>query len=68
MCPQERLTIICAMVRPLTASKLLLIADRRSAPSQPHSSAVRRYRLARLALEGRPPAASRFEHLKRTYD
>jgi hypothetical protein len=33
------------------------------------TDAVRRYRLARLRLEGRPvPTAERFSHLKRQYD
>ena len=57
------------MTRPVTASKVLLVADRRT-PSSPRESApVRRYRIARLRFEP-PPAtgASRFEYLKRTYD
>jgi hypothetical protein len=29
---------------------------------------VRRYRLARLAVNDRPGARPRFEHLRRTYD
>lgn len=60
-----------AMIRPVTSSKVLLVADRRGASAGVGSGAtlVRRYRLARLRLEGRPAdPASRFEHLKRVYD
>ena len=41
------------MTRPLTASRLLLVADRRDSPSELRAAPVRRYRLARLRLEGR---------------
>jgi hypothetical protein len=42
-------------------------------PAEPRTgrgdASVRRYRLARLRLEGREvPAAKRFEHCKRSYD
>jgi len=42
-------------------------------PAEPRDgrgdATVRRYRLARLRLEGREvPAAQRFEHCKRSYD
>jgi hypothetical protein len=57
------------MPRSITSSKVLLVADRRVAPSGPGAAPVRRYRLARLRLEGRAPGeASRFDHLKRVYD
>ena len=61
--------IILAMTRSVTASKLLLVADHRVAQSPRESVPVRRYRIARLRFDP-PPAsgASRFEHLKRTYD
>jgi hypothetical protein len=61
--------IILAMTRPLTASKVLLVADRRTVPVSRRDTPVRRYRLARLRFDP-PPASgeSRFEHLKRTYD
>jgi hypothetical protein len=48
---------------------VLLVADRR--PASPESTVVpvRRYRLARLRLEGRSAdPGMRFEHLKRTFD
>jgi hypothetical protein len=62
-------SIILAMPRSITSSKVLLVADRRVAPSGPGAAPVRRYRLARLRLEGRAPGeASRFDHLKRVYD
>ena len=57
------------MTRPLNASKVLLVADRRGGVAQSAAAPVRRYRLARLRLN--PPRAGRepgFEHLKRLYD
>ena len=48
------------------ASKLVLIPDTRP---EAQSSGVRRYRLARLALNPeRASAAEPFSHLKRCYD
>jgi hypothetical protein len=44
------------MNRPLTASRVLLVADRREVPSEERTAPLRRYRLARLRLDGRPPA------------
>ena len=64
-----RWPIILAMTRPLTPSKVLLVADRRAVPSQGETAPVRRYRLARLRFEPPPVAGeSRFEYLKRSYD
>ncbi len=59
-----------AMTRPLTASKLLLVADPRQATAaHGKDGAIRRYRLARLRFDGRSAEdASRFDHLKRVYD
>jgi hypothetical protein len=58
-----------AMTRPDTSSKLLLVADTRHADTEHATVPVRRYRLARLRLEGRSAEASRrFEHLKRVFD
>lgn len=69
MCGSGGRTIILTMIRPFTPSKVLLVADRRAAPSAGGSPAVRRYRLARLRLDGRPAdAESPFEYLKRVYD
>ena len=69
MCAGARPPIILAMTRPMTASKVLLVADRRAAPSTRESTPVRRYRLARLRFDP-PPAGSesRFDYLKRVYD
>ncbi|HWT24102.1 MAG TPA: hypothetical protein VN213_11405 [Solirubrobacteraceae bacterium] len=40
-----------------------------TSPRDERSDAVRRYRMARLRLEGREvPHESRFSHLKRVYD
>jgi len=41
------------MIRSGTSSRLLLVADRRPASSDLGTVAVRRFRLARLRLEGR---------------
>lgn len=69
MCPLPPPPIILGMTRPITASKVLLVEDRRVTPPSRDSAPVRRYRIARLRFDP-PPAtgASRFEHLKRTYD
>jgi len=69
MCGEGPRSIILAMTRSATASKVLLVADRRSAPSTRESTPVRRYRLARLRFDP-PPAGSesRFDYLKRVYD
>ena len=66
---RARQPMIPAMTRPVTASKLLLVADRRAASPTRESTPVRRYRLARLRFDP-PPAASatRFDYLKRVYD
>jgi len=56
----------------LAAQRVLLVADRRDTIAQRDRSApqVRRYRLARLQLNGRTPATrpARHAHLKRLYD
>jgi hypothetical protein len=63
------MSIILAMTRPLTASKVLLVADRRASSSSRQTVPIRRYRLARLRLDPRPAGAeSRFDYLKRVYD
>jgi hypothetical protein len=57
------------MDRPLTSSKLLLVADHRMGTARPTATPIRRYRLARLQLDGRPARpAMPFEHLKRVFD
>jgi hypothetical protein len=57
------------MTRPIAASKVLLVADRRGDAVEPGGASVRRYRLARLRFDPRPAGAdARFEHLKRVYD
>jgi len=61
--------IIIAMPRPITSSRVLLVADRRVGPPESGGVALRRYRLARLRLDGRSTGpALRFEHLKRIHD
>lgn len=57
------------MTRPLTASKVLLVVDRRPPAANRDPAPVRRYRIARLRFDS-PPAGgeSRFDYLKRIYD
>lgn len=62
-------TIMLAMTAPSRSSKVLLIADRRTAADPSPAPGVRRYRLARLRFDPRPAAPqARFEHLKRVFD
>lgn len=57
------------MIRPVTSSKVLLVADRRAAPAPPEATPVRRYRLARVRFDSRPAeSGARFEYLKRACD
>jgi hypothetical protein len=56
--------IIVAMTRHLTASRVLLVTDRREVASELRSAPLRRFRLARLRIDGRVSAA-RYEPLKR---
>jgi hypothetical protein len=58
------ISIILAMTRPLTASRVLLVADRRELPSDLRAVPLRRFRLARVRLDGRD-AAPRYEQVKR---
>ena len=54
----------------VAAAALVLLVERRDtiAPRDPNAPKVRRYRLARLQLNGRPAGRGRYEHLRRTYD
>jgi hypothetical protein len=57
------------MTRPVTSSKVILVAERRGDAAEPGTAPVRRYRLARLRFDSRPTdPESRFGHLKRVYD
>ena len=61
--------IILAMTRPITASKVQLVADRRTVPASRRDTPIRRYRLARMRFDSRlPDSESRFDYLKRVYD
>ena len=52
-----------------TAARALLVERRDTpAPRDPNAPKVRRYRLARLQLNGRTTGHGRFEHLRRVYD
>lgn len=48
---------------PATPARILLVADKRR-----EEPPIKRYRLARLRLEGPPVAVDRHAHLKRSYD
>ena len=66
---RAQMPIILAMIRPVTASKVLLVADRRTVPASRRDTPIRRYRLARVRLDSRPAGGeSRFDYLKRVYD
>lgn len=57
------------MTRPLTASKVLLVQDRRPTSQSRRDTPIRRYRLARLRFDSPPSTGeSRFDYLKRVYD
>lgn len=56
------------MTNAVATNRLVLLGPPRGARGRDGAS-VRRYRLARLRVEGqRRPDEPRFEHLKRTYD
>lgn len=55
---RARVAIILTMNRPLTASRVLLVADRRAASSDLRATPLRRFRLARVRLDGRDAAPS----------
>lgn len=69
MWPLARGSIILAMTRPAPSSKVVLLEDRRGGAAPADGAQVRRYRLARLRLDG-PTASgsSRFEYLKHSHD
>jgi hypothetical protein len=54
----------------VAAAARVLLVERRDtvAPRDPNAPKVRRYRLARLQLNGRPAGLGRFDHLRRSYD
>ena len=53
----------------VTAARLLLVERRDTvAPRNPDAPKIRRYRLARLQLNGRATGRARYEHLRRIYD
>jgi hypothetical protein len=54
----------------VSAARLLLVERRDTvAPRDPNAPKIRRYRLARLQLNGRAATGrARFDHLRRVYD
>jgi hypothetical protein len=64
-------TTMWAMSAPSTLSVArVLLVERRDTVAQrdPDAPKIRRYRLARLQLNGRRTGHNRFDHLHRTYD
>ena len=52
-----------------SAARLVLVERRDTvAPRDPNAPKIRRYRLARLQLNGRAQGRPRFDHLRRVYD
>ncbi len=49
-------------------SRYLLLAAPAPTDRDPNSPKVRRYRLARIQVNGRAPANDRFAHLQRSYE
>ncbi len=56
-----------AMPRPIP-SKVLLVADRRTATPESGAAPLRRFRLARVRFDSRAAGPARFDHLKRVYE
>jgi hypothetical protein len=54
----------------VAAAARVLLVERRDtvAPRDPNAPKVRRYRLARLQLNGRAAGRARYDHLRRSYD
>ncbi|HUZ28411.1 MAG TPA: hypothetical protein VMU90_04165 [Solirubrobacteraceae bacterium] len=66
MCALANWRIIFAMTYPARTSRVVLLEDTRAMASP---GPLRRYRLARLQLDGRSAdPEKRFAHLKRIYD
>jgi hypothetical protein len=57
-----------AMSTPAAVNRVLLVTDRARAGRTATEAKVRRYRLARVQLNGRAHGTSRHEHLRRSYD
>lgn len=55
---------------PAVSPARVLLVERRDTVAQrdPNAPKIRRYRLARVQLNGRPAARNRIEQLRRTYD
>lgn len=49
-------------------SRIVLVGERGRLGPGPDAPVIRRYRLARLHVNGRPPGSGRHDHLRRTYD
>jgi hypothetical protein len=68
--PRKRRPFRAMSANSIAAAARVLLVERRDtvAPRDPNAPKVRRYRLARLQLNGRQTGHGRFEHLRRVYD
>jgi hypothetical protein len=58
-----------SMSSSVAAARVLLVERRDTvAARDPNAAKVRRYRLARLQLNGQPAGRARYEHLRRSYE
>ena len=67
--PRKRPSLRMSANSVAAAARVLLVERRDTvAPRDPNAPKVRRYRLARLQLNGRRTGRGPFEHLRRVYD
>jgi hypothetical protein len=66
---RKRRSLLMSATSVAAAARVLLVERRDTvAPRDPNAPKVRRYRLARLQLNGRGTGRGRYEHLRRVYD
>jgi hypothetical protein len=66
---RKRSSLAMSATSVAAAARVLLVERRDTvAPRDPNAPKVRRYRLARLQLNGRAAGRGRFDHLRRSYD
>ena len=68
--PRKKRPFLNMSANSVAAAARVLLVERRDtpAPRDPNAPKVRRYRIARLQLNGRTTGRGRFEHLRRVYD
>jgi len=66
---RKRSSLAMSATSVVAAARVLLVERRDTiAPRDPNAPKVRRYRLARLQLNGRAGGRGRYDHLRRSYD